>query len=657
MIITDEIKKYFRNDAYGYFVFLRTYSRWRDDLNRRESWEEVVQRYVDFMKENLGKKLTEEEYSEVQNAILNQEVMPSMRLLWSSGDAARKNPATAYNCSFMVMDNLKRFRELMFLLMSGCGVGYSVENEFVCKLPVIERQTGHKLESFVIPDSREGWADAIHVGITAWFDGTDVEFDFSKIRPLGARLKTFGGRSSGPVPLRDCLAFLRTLIMTAQGRQLRPIEVHDMCTKIAEVVVAGGSRRSSEISLSDLHDEEMRLAKFGSFHEQFGHRVMANNSVAYKVKPTQQEFMKEWLSLMQSGSGERGIFNREGSVLHMPARRRDISDDTVKRSFGVNPCSEIILRSCQFCNLTSVVCRQEDTAKSLLEKVRIATILGTYQSSLTEFTYLTKPWRDNCDEERLLGVSLNGQLDCPVVRESLLLQEMKALAIKVNEEYAKKMKIKTSTAITCSKPEGTGSQMLGCSSGAHPRYAEYYIRRVRIASSDPLFMMLRDSGVPVHPENGQVAATANTWVLDFPIKSPEGAITRHKFNAMEQLDYWKTLRQNYAEHTISMTVYVAKDEWLRVASWVWDNWDIITGVSFLPKEDEEHIYELAPYEEITAEKYTELMSNFPAIDFDMLVQYEQDDNTEGAQTLACVGNLCEVDIDPELKARLMAKIS
>jgi ribonucleoside-diphosphate reductase alpha chain len=636
-----ENQKFFAG-PYEEFIFLRTYSRWDDEKGRREMWPETVERYMKFMKENVGKKFSEKDYQDIHNAILNLRVMPSMRLLWASGEAARKNNASAYNCSYTPIDSLRRFREILFLLTSGCGVGFSVESKFVNLLPVIEKQTDNKLPVFVIPDSREGWADALHAGITAWYDGNDIEFDYSKIRPLGSKLKTFGGRASGPDPLRALLEFSRSVILAAQGRKLRPIEVHDIATKIAEVVVAGGTRRSSEISLSDLHDEEMRLAKSGNFYDKALHRVMANNSVAYETKPTQNEFMREWLALMESGSGERGIFNRGGAFAMMPDRRKEKTSEEVAGGIGCNPCAEIVLRPMQFCNLTSVVCRPEDTEESLIEKVRVATILGTYQSSLTDFPYLTKGWKDNCDEERLLGVSLNGQQDSKAVQNAQTLQKMRETAVETNKEYAKKLGIAQSTAITTTKPEGTGSQMLSCSSGVHPRYAQYYIRRVRISSSDPLFRLMKEQGVPFFPEVGQQADTATTFVLEFPIKSPKGAKTRHDMDAIEQLEYWKLIKTNYAEHTVSITVYVGKDEWLRVGNWVWDNWDYVTGISFLPKEDGDHVYQLAPYEEITKEQYEELAKKFPTIDFSVLSQYEMDDATQGAKEAACVAGACEL---------------
>lgn len=643
--IKNEMQKYFGNDPFRYFIFARTYTRWVDEAGRRETWVEVVDRFMDFMREVVKKKLTPDEYDEIHSAILNQEVMPSMRLLWASGDAARKNNASCYNCTYVAIDDLKRFREILFLLTSGAGVGFSVERNVVDKLPTIERQRGNKLPVFIIPDSREGWADALHAGITAWYDGDDIDFDFSKIRPLGSRLKTFGGRASGPGPLKSLLEFTKNIILNAQGRKLRSIEVHDIATKIAEIVVAGGTRRSSEISLSDLHDDEMRGAKSGMFYEKTPNRVMANNSAVYNVKPTQQEFMREWLSLMESGTGERGIFNRGGVLSTLPARRSEKLDSTTREKMGCNPCAEIILRSGQMCNLSSVVCRADDTKESLVKKVKIATILGTYQSMLTDFIYLTKLWKDNCEDERLLGVSLNGQFDCPAIRDGKVLAKLRDVAIETNKEYAERFKINQSTAITCVKPEGTGSQMLGCSAGAHPRYAQYYIRRVRISSTDPLFLMLREQGVPCHPEVGQTAETATTWVLEFPIASPVGAITRHDLTAIDQLEHWKLVKTNYAEHTVSSTIYIGKDEWIAVANWLWDNWDIVSGLSFLPREDDDHVYELAPFEEISASKYEELKNKFPQIDFSKLIDYELEDSGNGAGELACSSGICIIQDD------------
>ena len=635
----NEIDKYFEGDMYRYFIFLRTYSRFVDELGRRETWVEVVDRYVSFMRENLVDKLSEEEYLEIKNAILNQEVMPSMRLLWTSGEAARKNNAAAFNCTFTAVDNLKRFSEILFLLTSGAGVGFSVEQSVVNKLPIIKSQTKEKVKTFIIKDSREGWADALDKGINMWFNGEDIEFDYSKIRPLGARLKTFGGRASGPEPLRQLLVFVREIILNAQMRQLRPIEVHDICTKIAEIVVAGGSRRSSEISLSDLHDNEMRGAKSGNFYVLNPHRVMANNSAIYNVKPTQEEFLDEWISLMKSKSGERSIYNRQGVIENIPERRKELKYDGI---WGGNPCLEIILRSNQMCNLTEVIAREDDDLSSLMDKIRIASIIGTYQSKLTDFPYLSPEWKKNCDEERLLGVSITGQMDCKTLRNKNVLDGLKKHAIKTNKKYAQKFGISQSTSITCTKPSGTVSQLVNSSSGAHPRYAKYYIRRIRIASSDPLFKMMKDIGVPYHPENGQEESTANTFVLEFPVKSPKGAITRHDMTAIEQLDYWKLVKTNYAEHTVSTTVYVGEFEWVKVANWLWENWGNISGLSFLPKEDNDHIYNLAPYEEINKIQYDKLSKEFPIIDFSLLSEYEKDDMTTGAKDAACASGSCEI---------------
>ncbi len=650
MTVKHEIDKYFGGDSYRYFIFIRTYSRFLEDKSRRETWEEVVDRYMKFMKKRIGRGLSTKEYDEVREYILIQKVMPSMRLLWAAGEAAEKNEASVFNCSYLAINKLVRFRELLFLLCSGCGVGFSVEQAVIDNLPKIESQTGNKLPTFEIPDSREGWADALHAGITAWYDGNDIDFNFDKIRPLGSRLKTFGGRASGSGPLKDLLHFVRKIILDAQGRKLRSIEVYDICTKTANIIVAGGTRRSSLLSLSDLHDDGMRDAKSGNFYIDNSHRSMANNSISYNTKPSMKEFMEEWINLMKSGTGERGIFNREGAIKSMPERRRTILKVIPESPIGVNPCSEILLRSCSFCNLTSVVCREDDTERSLLKKIRIATILGTYQSMFSNFHYLTRGWKNNCEEERLLGVSLNGQFDCPVIMkdDGRVLRKLRDYAVNVNKKYASKFKINPSVSVCAIKPEGTGSQMLNCSSGAHPRYAKYYIRRVRISGSDPLFGLLKDSGIAVDPEVGYTRDSTSTWVIGFPIKSPDNAIVRDDVSALDQLEHWKKIKINYVEHTVSTTVYVGKNEWIDVGKWVWDNWDVVSGLSFLPKEDDEHIYELAPYTEIDVNTYKKTVKGFPEIDFSTLGKYELDDQTTGAQELACSSGVCiEDDIVPD----------
>ncbi|MFN3385500.1 MAG: ATP cone domain-containing protein, partial [Candidatus Thermochlorobacter sp.] len=600
-------KSYFRNTL-SELIYYRTYSRWLPEKGRRETWVETVDRYIAFMRENLGEKLTSDEYAELREAILKQEVMPSMRLLWSAGEAARKTNVAAYNCSYIAPDCLKDFSEIMYILMCGTGVGFSVEQQTIHKLPQIKKQIGKKRSTFVIEDSKEGWADAFVYGLEAWFSGEDVTFDYSRIRPQGARLKTMGGRASGPEPLRALLDFSRERILQRQGRRLSTLDVHDIICKIGEVVVMGGVRRSALISLSDLDDVDMRHAKDGAFYISHPERSMANNSAIYNEKPTVSEFLDEWLALIKSGSGERGIFNRSGILGQLPERRRE-SFANYLSTCGTNPCGEIILRSKQFCNLSEVVARAEDTPETLLRKIRLATVLGTYQSTLTHFPYLSPEWKKNCEEERLLGVSITGQWDAPAVRNPETLRALKEEAIRVNQDYAKRFGINASTCITCVKPSGTVSQLVDAASGMHPRHAPYYIRRIRISASDPLFKMLKDQKFPYKPEVGQVDGTATTYVLEFPVKAPEGAIYRDDLSALEQLEHWKMIKTNYTEHNPSVTVTVGDDEWLEVGNWLYKNWDIIGGLSFLPCTN--HVYALAPYEAITKEKYEELVSKLP----------------------------------------------
>lgn len=639
--LTQESKKYFKN-ALAEFVYYRTDSRWIDEENRRETWIETIDRYIDFMRENLGKALTEDEYEEIRQAILRQEVMPSMRLIWSAGKAARKTNVTAYNCSYIAPSKLEDFAEIMYLLMCGTGVGFSVESQNVQQLPIIKRQTGKVLPTHVIEDSKEGWGDALTLGLKNWYDGKDIAFDFSKLRPAGARLHTMGGRSSGPEPLRALLEFSRAKILNRQGKRLSNINVHDIICKIGEVVVMGGVRRSALISLSDLDDEEMRKAKTGQFYLTEPQRSMANNSAAYNTKPSAVEFMEEWLSLAKSGTGERGIFNRGGLKFQMPKRRWKIFEPDWSTS-GVNPCGEINLKSKQFCNLTEVVARPEDSEETLLQKIRIATILGTYQSTLTNFQYLSPEWKKNCEEERLLGVSITGQWDCPAVRNPETLRKLKERAIEVNREYAKRFGINESTAITCVKPSGTVSQRVDAASGMHPRYAPYYIRRIRISATDPLFQMLKEQKFPYHPEVGQSETSATTYVLEFPVKAPASAVYKNDLTAIQQLEYWKMVKENFTEHNPSVTISVGDDEWIETAHWLYQHWDILGGLSFLPKS--EHAYQLAPYEEITEEEYNKLTAQMPEIDFSQIVVYEKEDETTGSHELACVSGVCEIDSD------------
>lgn len=637
--LAEESRTYFRNPL-SEMVYYRTYSRWMDSEGRRETWIETVDRYMSFMRENLGDMLTDEEYASLRHAILSQRIMPSMRLLWSAGDAARKNNVAAYNCSFIAPSKITDFAEIMFLSMSGSGVGFSVEHQNVQMLPQIARQTGEMLPVHVVGDDKEGWGNALTVGLTAWFNGQDIKFDFSHVRPAGARLRTMGGKSSGPKPLMDLLDFARRKILAKQGRRLDTIDVHDLVCKVGEVVVSGGVRRSALISLSDLDDPEMRFAKSGQFYLTEPQRSMANNSVVYNVKPTTTQFLEEWMALAKNGTGERGIFSRGGLAKQMPARRWALNEKNPGR-IGCNPCGEIYLRSKQFCNLTEVVARAEDTEETLLEKTRLATILGTYQSTLTNFTYLSKEWKENCDEERLLGVSVTGQWDAKAVRNPDMFRTMRELAIETNRTYAKRFGINPSTSITCVKPSGTVSQLVDSASGMHPRHSKYYIRRIRISASDGLFQMMKDQKVPYYPEVGQSMDSATTYVIEFPVKAPEGTETfRNSLTAIQQLEYWKMVKENFTEHNPSVTISVGESEWIGVANWLYENWDMIGGLSFLPRED--HVYALAPYEEITEERYNAMSASFPKIDFSQIMIYERMDETQGAKELACVSGVCEV---------------
>ncbi|MFA6355023.1 MAG: ATP cone domain-containing protein [Candidatus Paceibacterota bacterium] len=636
--LSDESKKYFRNPL-SEFVYYRTYAKWIEEEGRRETWVETINRYVSFMKKNIGKSLKESEYEEVREAILKQEAMPSMRLLQFAGAAADKTNVCAYNCSFVAPSKFQDFGDIIYISMCGTGVGFSVESKNIQSLPQIKNQTGKKLSTFVVPDTKEGWADAFVIGMKAWFEGVDIDFDFSLLRPAGARLKIMGGKSSGPKPLIDLLGFTRERILRRQGRHLRNIDAHDIICKIGECVVSGGVRRSALISLSDLDDQDMRDAKNGQFWINEGQRMLANNSAVYNSKPTETEFLKEWIALMESGSGERGIFNRESLYKTLPKRRIEKSGNFIGE-MGTNPCGEIILRSRQFCNLSEVVARVEDTEETLMKKIRIATILGTYQSTLTKFGYLSKEWSENCEEERLLGVSVTGQWDSKLSRDPEILKKLRLESIRVNKIYAKRFGISESTCITAVKPSGTVSQTVDCASGMHPRHAPYYIRRVRISATDSLFKMMKDQGVPYHPEVGQHHDDANTFVLEFPMKAPQDAICKDDVSAIEQLEHWKVVKINYTEHNPSVTISVGENEWIQVAHWLYQNWDIVGGLSFLPRSN--HVYQLAPYEAIDEKTYRELTSKMPDFDFSKIVTYEMRDETEVKGELACVSGVCDI---------------
>lgn len=644
--LTEESKKYFRNPL-AEFIYYRSYSKWIEDEGRRETWVETVDRYMDFMYENIGDALSKREYNEVRKAILSHEAMPSMRLMWSAGPAARKTNVTGYNCSFIAPAEIQDFAEIMYLSMCGTGVGFSVEEANVQALPQIKRQTGEKSPTHVVADSKEGWADALTIGLEHWFDGRDIDFDYSELRPAGARLRTMGGKSSGPQPLIDLMRYAKKKILAKQDRRLSTLDVHDIVCYIGQIVVSGGVRRSALISLSDLDDEDMRHAKDGQFWNTEPQRSMANNSAVYNEKPSNVEFMEEWLSLAKSGSGERGIFNRGSLPQQMPTRRVEnwessgyIVDGEVVGAVGTNPCGEIILKSKQFCNLSEVVAREEDDEKTLLRKVKIAAILGTYQSTLTKFPYLSKEWKENCESERLLGISITGQWDSELARDPKVLKKLRAAAIRWNKVYAEKMGVNPSTSVTCIKPSGTVSQLVDAASGMHARHSQYYIRRVRISSTDSLFKMLRDQGVPYHPEVGQTEENATTFVIDFPVKAP-GKIFKDDLTAIDQLEHWKSVKENFTEHNPSVTVSVGDEEWIETGNWVYQNWDIVGGLSFLPRSN--HVYQLAPYEECDEKTYKKLLQRFEGIDFSKIVTYEKVDETQGSKELACVSGVCEID--------------
>jgi ribonucleoside-diphosphate reductase alpha chain len=630
--------KYFAS-PYSEFIFYRTYAKWIPEKGRRETWEEAIDRFIDFMKENLGDKLSEKEYSEVRQGILTQEVCPSMRLLWSAGEACRQSNVWAYNCSYLAPTKWSDLGEIMYILMCGAGLGYSVETEAVQQFPQIKKQTGAKPKVHVVPDSKEGWADSFVLGLETWANGQEIEFDYSLVRPAGARLKTAGGRASGPQPLMDLMKFAKSKILARQGRRLSNLDMHDLICQIGLIVVAGGVRRSALISMSDLDDKELRDAKKGQFWVDNGQRSMANNSAVYTTKPSAKRFLEEWTALIASQSGERGIFNRGNLEQQVPARRWE----QIKNSdlVGLNPCGEIVLQSKQFCNLTSIVVRPDDTLSTLKRKIKIATIIGTYQSSLTKFGYLSKEWKKNCDKEALLGVSITGYYDNEMIRRADVLDDLRKESIKVNKQYAKKIGVNPSTAITTIKPHGNSGQLLHVGSGMHPWFAPYYIRRVRISVNDPLCKFAIEQGVPAFPEVGYSTSNASTMVLEFPIKAPEGAVMKDEVSAIDLLKEWKLIKEHYVEHNPSVTIYVGEDEWIEVANFVYQNWEIMGGLSFLPRS--EHVYQLAPYEEITKEEFEKKTAALGEIDFWKLLRYEQDDNTTGAKEFACVSGVCTVD--------------
>ena len=641
-MITDD--KGFIADPYKNFIHISRYARWLDASNRRETWVESVRRYMAFMTKHLvanhAYKKDDPVFAEIEAAIINHELMPSMRALMAAGPAMEADNISAYNCSFIAVDSLRAFDEAMYILMNGTGVGFSVEQKFINSLPVIAEEFFSTETTIVVEDSKLGWAKAYKELIALLSQGQIPNWDTRKVRPAGARLKTFGGRASGPEPLRDLFRFTTQMFRNARGRKLKPIEAHDLMCKVGEVVVVGGVRRSALISLSNLDDFEMAKAKSGQWWETQGQRSLANNSAVYDRKPTTAQFLREWRNLYDSKSGERGIFNMDAVRKHIDkAGRRDSS-----KVHGTNPCAEILLRPNEFCNLTEVVIAAEDTKDKLLSKVRLATLLGTWQSSLTNFKYIRKSWKTNCEEERLLGVSLTGIYGNPLTSTNgpdleQLIEDLKAHAINVNISEAANLGIPASVAITCVKPSGTVSQLVGVSSGIHPWYSEYYIRTVRADNKDPLTAFLKAAGIPSEPD---VTKPDNTTVFSYPIKAPEGAVVTENLTAIAHLELWKTYREHWTEHNPSVTINVREDEWMEVGAWVYKNFDSVGGVSFLPASDG-HTYRQAPYQSITKEEYEAAVAKMPkTISWEDLALFEKEDTTTGTQELACVAGVCEI---------------
>ena len=623
---------------YQAFIHTSRYARWLEDEGRRESWTETVERYMTNL---IDGKTDKETAINIQEAILNLSIMPSMRAMMTAGPALQRDNTAGYNCSYMPVDDPKSFDEAMFILLCGTGVGFSVEGQFVSKLPEVPELYDSDT-TVVVKDSKEGWAKALRQVIALLYSGEIPKWDVSAVRPAGARLKTFGGRASGPAPLIDLFNFVVAKFKAAQGRKLASIECHDIMCKIGEVVVVGGVRRSAMISLSNLSDDHMRYAKSGAWFENDPQRALANNSVSYTEKPDAVSFMREWMALVESGSGERGIFNRQASKKQAEKNgRRDPNQE-----FGTNPCSEIILRPYQFCNLTEVVVRATDSIETLEQKVRLATILGTIQSTYTHFPYLRKKWKDNTEEERLLGVSLTGIMDNPLMTLKnngleKTLEHLRNVAVNTNNEWAERLGIPVSAAITCVKPSGTVSQLVDSASGIHARHSHYYIRTVRGDTKDPLTQFMTDQGIPSEP---CVMKPDTTVVFSFPVKAPDNAVITEDMTAIEQLEMWLAYQRNWCEHKPSVTINVRKDEWFEVGAFVYKHFDEMSGVSFLPYN--EHTYQQAPYQEVGKSDYENLLAVMPeAIDWSRLSEYEKEDTTKSSQTFACTGEVCEmVDI-------------
>jgi len=621
---------------YQQFIHLSRYSRWDYEKGRRETWEETVQRYFKFFGEKLDIDFTATQtLRNLVESVLTLDVMPSMRCLMTAGPALEKENIAGYNCSYIHIDSPRSFDEILYILMNGTGVGFSVEERHTSQLPVVPDKLHNTDTKITVRDSKLGWAKAFKDLVALLYAGVVPEWDLGKVRPAGSVLKTFGGRASGPGPLESLFNFTVRTFQNAKGRKLKPIECHDLVCKTAEIVVVGGVRRSALISISDLGDEQMRKAKSGRWWDDHPHRALANNSANYYGQPDTGTFLNEWTSLYESKSGERGIFSSSNAKRQTEklGDRRDARED-----FGTNPCSEIILRSREFCNLSEVVVREEDSQAKIKEKIKLATILGTMQSTLIDFKYLGQEWKKNCEEERLLGVSLTGIMDNEVTAypTSGMLEDFKKVAIKTNVEWAKKFDINPASAITCVKPSGTVSQLCDSSSGIHARHSDYYIRRVRMDRKDPLAKFMEEKGFPCEKD----VANNSTKVFSFPVRSPDRSIKRNEMDAIQQLNTWQLYANSWCEHKPSVTISVKENEWIDVGAWVYNNFDAVSGISFLPHSD--HVYQQAPYEECTEQEWLDLYQLIPFVQWGDLNDYEKEDYTTSSQELACTGNSCEL---------------
>ena len=621
-----ELNKYFETPLQQ-FQFLGKYSRFNWEKGRRETWTETVNRAVRYLRDLSQNKLDDEEYEEIREYILEMKAMPSMRLMAMAGPAAERDSTTIYNCAYAPVDRLETFSDALTVSMAGCGFGFSVEKEYVEQLPQVS-PIKNGVFAYQVDDNTIGWRDALLFGLRSWIDGYDVEHDYSLLRPAGAVLKTKGGRSSGPGALKDCIDFCRKTIRNAAGRKLSPLECHDMMCAVGNCAISGGVRRTALISLFDWDDTEMRNCKKGDFPSI---RWNANNSIVWPKDITQAQFVEQFLEMHNGMNGEPGIFNREAAYKTIPERRE-------QRKFGMNPCGEVFLRPRQFCNLSIAIARADDTPLSLREKVRVATMIGTIQSMATNFQGLSAEWKQNCEEERLLGVDITGQMDCPLLQNDTTLDYLKHISVATNVEYAERLGISRSAAVTCTKPSGNSSVLFDCSPGIHARWSEYYMRNVRVSVTSPLFYVMMASGVPMSPENGQTEENATSWVIHFPCKSPAGAVTRHDLSAIKQCENWLVVKEFYTEHNPSVTITYKENELIDVIAWVWKNKDTVSGMSFLPDVGAQ--YDQMPYEEITEEEYDILTAGFPEIRFDLLGMYEQEDNTTLAQEVACASGGC-----------------